>query len=277
MPGRQLMLGDIAASSPPQRWKPLQAGLLARAAATVDAPGCRRRCRPAIRRSRAGTVNEHSQSLGCGAREDGLVDRAPALLVLLAPAPVALGDRMLARQELRQAFELAEAERRREVGEPVIVADLVMDEGDPGQLGLGREVPQPRRQGPSAVVSMPPPPVVMILLPLKLKQPMRPMVPTCRPAQAAVRIVARGSARRAPRRHPRSGHPVARRRHRRSVRDPPAGRAHAPRSPPWAAGPRPAPAHRGPDQMLRDQVPRFALAVDEAEVRAGSAPDWRWR
>ena len=47
-----------------------------------------------------------------------------------------------------------------------------------------------RASASSSVTSIPPPPVVMSLLPLKLKQPTRPIVPTWRPANGPSRSVA---------------------------------------------------------------------------------------
>ena len=50
---------------------------------------------------------------------------------------VAIGDRFLPGEEVADLFELRHAHGRREVGEAVVVADLIVDEGEAGQLGLG--------------------------------------------------------------------------------------------------------------------------------------------
>ena len=56
-------------------------------------------------------------------------------------------DAALGGDELVEPLELGEPERGGEVGEPVVVADLVVQVADVRHLGLGRQVPGPARRG----------------------------------------------------------------------------------------------------------------------------------
>ena len=94
---------------------------------------------------------------------------------------VSRGDAPLGRHVVGQLLHLGTADGRQHVGQPVVVADLVVNVFQRVVLGLRGQILGLAAQASLSVTIIPPPPVVMILLPLKLKQAMSPRLPTFGP------------------------------------------------------------------------------------------------
>ena len=148
--------------------------------------------------------------------------------------------RACAATKLRQPLQLGDAERGRQVGQPVVVADLVVQVPVSGTLACVVRCFARAASSSSSVTSMPPPPVVDDLVAVERERADAPDRAGLPPGQRAGR----------PARAERLGgvlqhrDAVAPRRSRRSRPAGPAARARARPRPPWATARRPPRAAR---------------------------------
>ena len=87
-------------------------------------------------------------------------------------------DRAFALQDRGQALHLRRTDRCGDVGHAVVEAQHLVPVAPGQRLPLALGLAQPSRPAPSFVITIPPSPVVTVLLPKKLKVPTSPNVPT---------------------------------------------------------------------------------------------------